>query len=135
MVNAIKDIIKSIIIIIILTATLTLTLFLQGCLPELVEKAEKIEENKINTYERKDYGYNDGISYSSNSQEYSGTDISKQYQKNSSGYNVELYAVESELQTTEGEDDGELELMGYSDEEIECELSDLYEGEEESQDN
>lgn len=125
MVNIIKDIIKSIIIIILLT----LTLFLQGCLPELVEKAEE------NTYERKDYSYNDGISYSSNSQEYSGTNISKQYSENSSGYNVELHAVESELQTIEGEEDGELELMGYGDEEIECELSDLHEGEEESQDN
>jgi hypothetical protein len=130
-VNIIKGIIKSIIIIILLT----LTLFLQGCLPELVKKAEKIEENENITYERKDYSYNDGISYSSNSQEYSGTNISKQYSENSSGYNVELHAVESELQTIEGEEDGELELMGCSDEEIECELSDLHDGEEESQDN
>ena len=40
--------------------------------------------------------------------------------------NVELYAVESELQTMEGEEDGEMELLGWSDEEIEAEMEDLH---------
>jgi hypothetical protein len=50
-----------------------------------------------------------------------------QEEKTSITYNEgpELYAVESELQSLEGEEDGEMELMGWGDEEIETEMEDL----------
>lgn len=116
----VKNIIRSIII----TILLILTLLLQGCLSDLVEKANNDKSNHKGDY------YDTSVSYNTNSQEYSGANIPKQYSKNNFRSTVELYSVESELQTTEGEDDGELELMGYDEEAIECELSDLYEGEE-----
>ncbi len=120
---------------------LTLSLLLQGCFfKELSEKAgrnykpyvyrpeERItdpnEIKRILSEARKKEKENS--SSSSFTSTYSGTDISLASSKTNNKIDTpELYAVESELQTMEGEDDGELELLGCDEEEIECELGDL----------